>query len=64
MIVLGLGKQIFVQRLSCIFKQTQYTAMKQLSDHRTGVFADVFDVDFSSFPLIKSFRLLVKVCFP
>ena len=51
MIVLGLVKQIFIRKLLCMFIQSQYAAMKKISDRRTGVFANVFDVDFFIFSI-------------
>ena len=47
MIVLGLAKQISIQKLLFIFIPSHYAAMKKLSNHRTGVFKNIFDVIFN-----------------
>ena len=61
MIVFDLAEQISIQKLSYIFIQSQYAAMKKLSARRTGIFASVFNVDFSSFP--QAFSLVIQRSF-
>ena len=53
MIVLGLAKQVSIQKLSFIFMRSQYAAMQKLSEVTAECkfsWMSVFDVHFSSFP--------------
>ena len=55
MIVLGLAKKFSFKAVVYIYAKSiqLYVAMKKISDHQTGVFANVFGFNFSAFPFTR-----------